>query len=93
VHIATSLPAHLADPERLAGITRSHWRIESLHWSRDVTFGEDKHTARTGHGPRNLACLRNTAITRHHRTGTINLAKMLRAAKRHPERALTAIAK
>jgi hypothetical protein len=86
VLIATSLPAEAADPARLAAILRGHWQ-------RDVVFGEDKHIARTGHGPRNLACLRNTAITRARRTGTPRLAKTLRAANRHPQRALTAIAK
>ena len=29
---------------------------------RDVTFGEDACTVRTGHGPQNLAALRNLVI-------------------------------
>jgi hypothetical protein len=55
-------------PERLnavqlAGARRGHWGIETrLHYVRDVTFGEDLSTARTGHSPRNLATLRNLVI-------------------------------
>ena len=31
-----------APAERLLGVVRTHWSIEnSLHWSLDVTFGED----------------------------------------------------
>ena len=93
VLVATSLPARAAAPARLAAIVREHWRIEALHWQRDVVFDEDRHTAHTGHGPRNLACLRNTAITRTHRTGAPCLSKALRAANRRPQRALAAIAK
>lgn len=93
VHIATSLPAELADPSALARMIRGHWRCEAHHWRRDVLYGEDRHTARTGHGPVNMACLRNTAITRHARNGPINLAKTLRACNRHPQRALHAITK
>lgn len=41
---------------------RNHWGIESHHWVRDVTLGEDLSTVRTGHGPQNLAALRNLLI-------------------------------
>ncbi len=43
----------------LAGAIRGHWGIEnSLHWSLDVTFGEDAHCLRKDHGPENMAALR-----------------------------------
>ncbi len=93
VLIATSLPARATDPARLAAIVRGQWRIEALHWQRDVVLAEDRHTARTGHGPVNLACLRNTAITRTLRNSSPCLSKVLRAANRHPHRALAIIAK
>jgi hypothetical protein len=42
---------------------RGHWTIENpLHYVRDVTFGEDKSTARTQHAPQNHAALRNLVI-------------------------------
>jgi len=92
VLIATSLSTEQASPKRLADILRDHWRVEALHWVRDVVFHEDHHSAHTGHGPRNMAALRNTAITRHRLHGATRLAPTLRAANRHPHRALAAIA-
>lgn len=56
----TSSPAH---PQRLLEAVRSHWRIESdLHWSLDVTFGEDACRVRKDHAPTNLALLRRIAL-------------------------------
>ena len=41
---------------------RQHWTIEnSLHWSLDVTFGEDQCRVRKDHAPQNLATLRQTS--------------------------------
>jgi predicted transposase YbfD/YdcC len=48
----------------LAGAIRGHWGIEnSLHWSLDVTFGEDAHCLRKDHGPENMAALRRAALS------------------------------
>jgi hypothetical protein len=58
---------------------------------RDTAYDEDRHTARTGNGPVNLACLRNTAISRHCLTGADNFRKRLRACTRHAHRALEAL--
>jgi predicted transposase YbfD/YdcC len=50
-------------PQALAEAVRSHWAIEnSLHWVLDVTFGEDKARAHTGHGPANMATVRHFAF-------------------------------
>ena len=47
-----------APAERLLKVVRTHWSIEnSLHWSLDVTFGED-HCIRKDHAPQNMATLR-----------------------------------
>ena len=44
---------------RLLEAVRSHWSIEnSLHWSLDVTFGEDQSRVRKDNGPQNMATLR-----------------------------------
>jgi hypothetical protein len=47
---------------QLQAARRGHWAIESVHYVRDVTFGEDACTVSTGHGPQNLAALRNLVI-------------------------------
>ena len=62
-YYVTSLTAHQAAPADLATVIRDHWGVEVLHWVRDVTLGEDAHTARTGALPRIWATLRNLAIS------------------------------
>jgi predicted transposase YbfD/YdcC len=88
VYIVTSLSHRQACAARVARILREHWSCEVIHWQRDVVFGEDGHTARTGNGPINLAILRNTALTRDNTNGITASAKTLRARARRPERAL-----
>jgi hypothetical protein len=42
---------------------RQHWNIENtLHWSLDVTFNEDRSRIRTAHAPENMAALRRIAF-------------------------------
>lgn len=44
-------------------VVRSHWAIEnSLHWVLDVVFDEDQSRVRNGHGPENMAVLRQIAL-------------------------------
>jgi predicted transposase YbfD/YdcC len=48
----------------MARAIRGHWGIEnSLHWTLDVTFGEDAHCLRKDHGPQNMATLRRAALS------------------------------
>jgi predicted transposase YbfD/YdcC len=52
-----------AGAEKIANIIRSHWGIEvSLHWSLDVTFGEDHSRKRTGNSDQNFALVRKIAL-------------------------------
>ncbi len=51
------------DAERVNAVVRSHWGIENvLHWSLDVTFGEDQARNRKDNGPENLGLLRRLAL-------------------------------
>ncbi len=62
-YAVTSLPPERADALQVLTLWREHWHIENkLHYVRDVTFGEDHATVRTGVSPQVLATLRNTAI-------------------------------
>jgi predicted transposase YbfD/YdcC len=51
------------DAEVMAGAIRGHWGIENqLHWSLDVTFGEDQSRIRKDHGAENFSRLRRIAL-------------------------------
>ena len=57
----SSLPVSVT---RLAKHLRGHWGIEnSLHWSLDVTFGEDKSRIRCGNAPEIAGALRRLALS------------------------------
>ena len=77
----SSLPA---DITRFARAVRGHWSVENnLHWSLDVSFGEDNSRARTRHAATNLATLRRIALNLlradHSSSKSLN-RKRLRAA-------------
>ena len=61
VYLIYSLPMTQATTSEITTWAQGHWRIESLHWIRDVVFNEDHHQARTGNGPQIMATLRNLA--------------------------------
>jgi predicted transposase YbfD/YdcC len=92
VYAVTSLTAAQASPAQLAAIMRGHWLIEdSLHWVRDMTFGEDSSQVRTRNGPRVMASLRNLIITILRLTGHTSIAAGLRHHARRPGRPLHTI--
>jgi predicted transposase YbfD/YdcC len=63
VHGVTSLTTDQAGPDVLAGLVRSHWRIENTsHWVRDVVYREDDQHAYAGTGAQVMATLRNLAL-------------------------------
>jgi len=85
VHGITNLTAVEADPERLAALVRGHWAIEnSIHWVRDMTYGEDASRARTGNAPAVLAVIRNLVTTALRLAGNLNIAAARRAAALKP---------
>jgi len=56
----TSLPP---DPERILAAIQAHWGIENtLHWSLDVTFGEDSSRLRKDNAAANMAVIRKAAF-------------------------------
>ena len=91
-YLTISLPASDAHPIDLQRWIRAEWLIENLvHYVRDVTFREDSHQARTGHGPAVMATLRNTAIGYHRTSGETNIARATRRANRRPHDLITAV--
>jgi predicted transposase YbfD/YdcC len=64
----SSLPS---DSPRIAPAIRQHWGIEnSLHWTLDVTFGEDACRVRSLHAPHNLGLVRRFAVNTLNREST-----------------------
>ena len=89
----TSLPAELADPERLLQLSRGHWGIENgLHYRRDATMREDHSQLRLGHAPHLLAVLNNTAWGLLARNGATDLAHARRAFSYQFDKALHTLA-
>jgi len=75
----TSVPRSLGCADSVLTWWREHWHIENrLHWVRDTAYQEDHCRVRVGHGPHNLAALRNAAITLFRHAGAANIAAALR---------------
>ena len=51
-----------SNAEKILSTIRSHWKVESLHWSLDISFHEDQSRVRIGHAGKNLACIRKLAF-------------------------------
>ncbi len=88
VYLLTSPRPRQADPARLLALIRGHWSVESRHWIRDVTFGEDRSRVCRGHAPQILAALRNLALTLIRRSGATQIAAYRRHLAAHPAKAL-----
>ena len=51
------------DPQKLLRYIRGHWSVENkLHWSLDISFGDDDRRTRTGHGAENASRLARIAL-------------------------------
>lgn len=63
-YAVTSLSPEQADAAALLALWQRHWHIENqVHWVRDVVFGEDGSTTRSGRAPQVLAAFRNLALS------------------------------
>lgn len=47
--------------EEFEKAARNHWKIESMHWSLDVTYKDDANKTRKGTAPQNMAILKKIA--------------------------------
>ena len=75
----TSLSPQKASPEKLLGLLRDYWGIETgLHYRRDVTLHEDATRLTIGNSGQNMAIFNNLTIGLCVRNGTRNLAKARR---------------
>lgn len=88
VYLITSLTPRQADPAALLALIRGHWSIESRHWSRDHTFGEDASRLRSGAAPQIMAALRNVVLTLLRRTGATEVASLRQHFRSLPRKAL-----
>lgn len=85
VYVITDLPARQAKPQDIALGLRGHWHIENkIHYVRDTLWDEDRSQIRTGHGPENMATLRNTALNRLRAAGATNMAEAVRDLSYEP---------
>ncbi|WP_234436388.1 ISAs1 family transposase [Streptomyces sp. NRRL S-813] len=84
VYAITALPAEQASVAEIAVWARGHWTVENtVHWVRDVVFGEDKSQVRTRNTPAALAAVHDLIRSALKLAGYINTAVGRRA---HTER-------
>ncbi|MFK0160129.1 transposase [Streptomyces sp. NPDC090493] len=85
LYAITDLASQQTSPQRVGRLARSQWTIENrLRFVRDTTFAEDASKIRTGHGPENMATLRNLAINALSAAGYRDIAAGLRHASYEP---------
>ncbi|MGW2207553.1 ISAs1 family transposase [Streptomyces sp. NPDC001774] len=84
IHAITDMTSSQASPQVIGRIARAQWGIEAAHHVRDTPFAEDASKIRTGHGPANMATLRNLAISTLRDAGYNNIAAGLREVSYTP---------
>ena len=84
----TSLPAAETSPADLLAHIRGHWRVEHLHWLRDVIWREDKSLLRTGNAPQVMSAAANLVITLFRIQGVTRYTEETRRNAQHPRRPL-----
>ncbi len=57
---------------------RAHWGVESMHYVKDVTFGEDASLIRTGNAPTNFSIIRNISMNVLRRENYISFKQAIR---------------
>lgn len=88
----TDLSPEQASAAQIGAWVRGHWGIAMrLHWERDWVYDEDRSPMRTGHGPRVMATLRNTAIGLLPRLKIPNLQRAVNYLNRHSDHVAEAL--
>jgi predicted transposase YbfD/YdcC len=88
----TSLTATEASPDDLLAGARGHWRVEGLHWLRDVIWKEDASLLRTGNAPQVMSAITNLVISLFRIQGVTKYAAETRRNAQNPSRALQLLA-
>jgi len=88
----TSPGAAQASPADLLAHVRGHWKIEHLHWLRDVIWGEDKSTIRAGNAPQVMSALTNLVITLFRLQGVTKIKAETRRNAQNPRQPLQLLA-
>lgn len=89
VYAVTDLSAEQAGAAELAAWARGHWIIENaVHWTKDVTFGEDASQVRRHNTPVVMTALRDIVRGTLQLAGWANTASG-RRAHTDPESTLT----
>jgi predicted transposase YbfD/YdcC len=81
-YLVTSLTADQASPADLARWARGHWTVEAVHYVRDMTMDEDRHTIRTKNAALNWAIVRDTTISALRLAGYTRIAETRRDTAR-----------
>ncbi|WP_297639269.1 ISAs1 family transposase [Caldilinea sp.] len=82
----TSLDRQRVTLDQVEPLRRGHWTIEKItHYPRDVSFGEDRSTIRTGNAPQALAALRNAIAALLRVEGWNTLPSGFRYCERSPQ--------
>ncbi|WP_265568633.1 hypothetical protein [Streptomyces hygroscopicus] len=84
IYAITDMTSRQASPQRLGQLARGHPGIEFVHHVRDTTFAKDASKIRTGHGPANIATLRNLEVKTLRDAGHHSIAAGLRQASYTP---------
>jgi predicted transposase YbfD/YdcC len=84
IYAITDMAAREASPQLIGRLARSQWGIEAVHHVRDTTFAEDASKIRSGHGPENMATLRNLTINTLRDHGHHSIAAGLREVSYTP---------
>jgi predicted transposase YbfD/YdcC len=92
-YVITSLHKDRAAPAAIHTYVRQHWGIENrVHYVRDTTWREDACQTHVGNGPRNLAILRNLALSLLRLHGVNKIKEAVEAIGRDRDRALAYLA-